>query len=194
MSREQVLLRVDEAFLYQVPPLKHAAGHKAEDWGLGSPTMTAKLELVGVDDVLYIRIVNEEKIVAVCPVRCAKGSPPIGAVVDSVVDSSRYFVLRCEDDQRRHAYVGVGFRERDMAYDFKASIQDFQRSVQREEEAVNLKPESDVDLALKGPIKINLGDSRPRRPVSNDTAPRVLAPPPSSLDDFGDFESAPYNL
>lgn len=186
MSR--VLLRIDEAFLYQVPPLKHAAGHKAEDWGLANPTMTAKLELVGIDDVLQIRIVNEDKVVAVCPVRCAKGSPPIGAIVDPVVDSSRYFVLRCEDEQRRHAYVGVGFRERDVAYDFKASIQDFQRSVQREEEAAVVKPEADVDLALKGPIKISLGDGRPRRPVSNE--PRVLAPPPSSLDEFGDFESA----
>lgn len=227
----QRLLTIAESFLYKVPPLKQSSGHRAEDWGLANPTMTARLELVGVDDVLEIRVFDAtspaEQPVARCPVRCAMGSPPIDAIVDPVVDSSRYFVLRCEDDKKRHAYVGIGFREREVAYDFKATIQDFARSVRREEtalEAVRRREdagetgEPELDLKLKGSIKISLGASSSSSPApartgaiaANAPVPK-LAPPPAGItppksvtedgsgaddggdddDDFGDFESAP---
>lgn len=72
--------------------------------------------------------------------------------------------------------------------------------------------EQDVDLALKGPIKINLANSK-HRPLKHDedtkrVMPARIAPPPADLatsnsepgairseevaeEDFGDFESAP---
>ncbi|KAJ8610706.1 hypothetical protein CTAYLR_005672 [Chrysophaeum taylorii] len=207
---EQRVLSINEAFLYRVPPLRSTSGHRAEEWGLGSPSMTARIEMIAVDDVLEIRVFEGETQVAVCPVRCAVGAPPIDSVVDPVVDSSRYFVLRCEENNK-HAYVGCGFRERETAYDFKAAIHDFKKSVDRQHKADQTvrerdhDPEPVVDLALKGTIKLQLAGRAPR-PRQISSTPLRLPPPPSTpppskpADDdddeeeeaeFGDFETAP---
>ncbi len=48
------------------------------------------------------------------------------------MDSSRYFVLRVEDpSMKRVAYLGIGFRDRDSAFDFKASLDDFMKRALR---------------------------------------------------------------
>ena len=198
------MFKAPECFLYKVPPLKIASGHRAEDWGLGSPQLTGRVEIVGVGTTAEVRVFKQDdsaKPVAVCPVRCAAGSPAVGAVVDDVVDSSRYFVLRLEDAKKRKAYLGLGFRERDVAYDFKATLCDFKRSIDREQKAEadhadyerrqadGADPEPEVDMSLKGRIKISLGDDdgdRPERPKRESSGPADgavprLAPPPKPV-------------
>ena len=44
--------------------------------------------------------------------------------MEPVVDSSRYFVLRVQaQSSNKHAYVGIGFREREAAFSLKATLQ-----------------------------------------------------------------------
>ncbi|KAH8091482.1 hypothetical protein JL720_5788 [Aureococcus anophagefferens] len=178
------MFKAPECFLYKVPPLKIASGHRAEDWGLGSPQLTGRVEIVGVGTTAEVRVFKQDdgaKPVAVCP--------------------SRYFVLRLEDAKKRKAYLGLGFRERDVAYDFKATLCDFKRSVDREEKAEadhadyerrqadGADPEAEVDMSLKGRIKISLGDDdgdRPERPQRESAGPADgavprLAPPPKPV-------------
>ena len=38
------MFKAPECFLYKVPPLKIASGHRAEDWGLGSPQLTGRVQ------------------------------------------------------------------------------------------------------------------------------------------------------
>lgn len=52
--------------------------------------------------------------------------------VDGVVDSSRYYVLRLKDRaSSRSVLIGIGFRERDTAFDFRNALNDFVRYIDR---------------------------------------------------------------
>ena len=51
------------------------------------------------------------KVFAVAPVR--KDGPP---AAEKVTDSSRYFVLRIENDKGAYAFIGVGFNQRSGAW------------------------------------------------------------------------------
>ncbi|XP_022872508.1 uncharacterized protein At1g03900-like [Olea europaea var. sylvestris] len=47
--------------------------------------------------------------------------------VEPVIDSSRYFVVRVEENiggHLRHAFIRIGFRERPKAYDFQSALHD----------------------------------------------------------------------
>lgn len=64
---------------------------------------------------------------AECPV-----SLPLVTCVEPVIDSSRYFVVRVVDrDSGRHAFIGLGFRERAEASDFNAALAEHQAYVER---------------------------------------------------------------
>ena len=44
---EQLLLKIDEAFIYRIPPMRSADGHRAEDWNLAKPLNTCSLVVTG---------------------------------------------------------------------------------------------------------------------------------------------------
>ncbi|ONK70744.1 uncharacterized protein A4U43_C04F1080 [Asparagus officinalis] len=54
--------------------------------------------------------------------------------VETVLDSSRYFVLKIEDGTGKHAFVGLGFGERNEAFDFNVALSDHEKHVRREGE------------------------------------------------------------
>lgn len=60
------------------------------------------------------------QIFAVAPVR--RDGPP---AAEKVTDSSRYFVLRIENDAGKHAFIGVGFNNRSDAFDFNVALQEW---------------------------------------------------------------------
>jgi Protein of unknown function (DUF1681) len=57
--------------------------------------------------------------------------------LESVVDSSRYFVVKIQSAGGREALIGFGFRDRDQATDLRECLQYYERSIQREREANN---------------------------------------------------------
>mmetsp|Transcript_52733 Transcript_52733/g.146412 ORF Transcript_52733/g.146412 Transcript_52733/m.146412 type:complete len:152 (+) Transcript_52733:364-819(+) len=58
-----------------------------------------------------------------CPIRLGDGKF-LPHFLEPVVDSSRYFVLRVQaQNSNKHAYVGIGFREREAAFSLKATLQ-----------------------------------------------------------------------
>eukprot|EP00903_Cladosiphon_okamuranus_P014533 g13480.t1 len=190
---EQPLLTIKEVFVYQVPPLRASSGHRAEEWGLANPVFTGFLKAVQVGNACCLRLFKPPpegelgavpELFAECPVRLDNGRT-LQVYVESVIDSSRYFVLRCEDRASgRHAYVGIGFRERSSAFDLKAVLDDFVRFLDRqkraeetfaveeahgEEDLGPVKPMKDLSIAEGQKVHLDLklgsnaGSSRARR-------------------------------
>lgn len=49
--------------------------------------------------------------------------------VERVPDSSRYFVIKIQNAQGRHAFVGLAFDDRNQAFDFNVALQEFKKYV-----------------------------------------------------------------
>lgn len=211
---EQRLLKVDELFVYRIPPMKTADGHRAELWGLAKPLMTCSLVVNRRDDSLCLDIMAERP----------KPNAPAGATeaysfaqstikvdfskpgnqlehwVVPVVDSSRYFALRIRDPNTgREAFIGIGFRERLDATNFKMSMEDYVNSLKREmkakqmheqyeqseksEESGTAEPLGPSQFSLKEGEKIHVNikskTPRKRQPNSNSGTGLIgLRPPP----------------
>eukprot|EP01083_Nonionella_stella_P018257 50939_1 len=123
---EQRLLKIDEVFIYHIPPMRSADGHRAEDWNLAKPLATCSLLVARRDNDLCINIMAERPkpgapsgavesyLFAQSNIRVDLSNPShkIEHWVVPVVDSSRYFAVRIIDlKSGREAFIGVGFRE-----------------------------------------------------------------------------------
>lgn len=124
-----LLLNISEVFVYRIPPYKGSVGHRAADWDLGNPLVTASLQVVGKGGKVYVQIIKDGKLFASSPIYLEKDKEKPNSKLEfylqSVNDSSRYFVLRVENETtNRHAYLGIGFRERQSAFDLRAALDD----------------------------------------------------------------------
>lgn len=141
---EHNLLRVSECFVYTIPPMKSSGGHRAEDWNLASPLATCSLSLIQHDSALLINFLSsrpkndgpkgatEDFLFAQSKIKF-DDNPNMQHWVENVVDSSRYFVVRISDEKKkREAHIGLGFRERNDATDFKMGLMDYQKAMNRE--------------------------------------------------------------
>jgi len=137
------LITIDECFVYKVPPLRTASGHRAEDWNLANPIFTGCLKIFQGGDKLRLVVysfkdplktsVTAENIqmFGECPIEVKPGENILG-FVDAVIDSSRYYVVRIKDpESSRSTLVGVGFRDRECAFDFKNCLNDYVKFVNR---------------------------------------------------------------
>jgi hypothetical protein len=146
------------AYVYSVPPARSAAGHRcagahastsffrfcgaeralrrAEDWDVNKWLAEVQCKLLTrSDDTAVLRLEAEDtgELFAACPL---PRSGPVAAAVEPVIDSSRDFVLRVEDEaSKRHAFLGLGFRSRDAASDLKMALADYEKQLQRSAEA-----------------------------------------------------------
>jgi hypothetical protein len=209
--------------VYRVPPLTTVSGYRANDWNLATPLQTCGFQVERRDNDLYLlfTVENHTKLFALSKVRTGhsgisdSGSGGSGSEstnteqrssIESVVDSSRYFVTKIQDPQTgKEAMLGFGFRDREVAIDLMGNLQQFQRSIQREIDAKNMKvteipplqPGHKMHISLPPSIvakrqqqqqQADAGATKKDRPSSNTTTSRsaagghfLLKKPPSSL-------------
>lgn len=157
MEYESVVLVKQEVFVYKIPPRQSNRGHRAADWNLAEPTWTGRLRLVAKEKTLALKL--EDKTSGALFANCPVDSYP-GVAIESVSDSSRYFVLRIQDDNGRNAFIGLGFGDRSDSFDLNVALQDHFKWVKNEEqiEKEKVEPKQQLDLGFKEgeTIKINM--------------------------------------
>ncbi|MEE6518425.1 hypothetical protein FKM82_029436, partial [Ascaphus truei] len=110
-----------------------------------------------------------------------------GIAVESVTDSSRYFVICIEDGNGRRAFIGVGFADRGDAFDFNVALQDHFKWVKQQTEfakqAQNPDPGPKLDLGFKEgqTIKINIANIKKKEGAAGNAKPRSAGPGTPSL-------------
>lgn len=204
MSYESVVLIKQEVFVYKIPPRSTNRGYRAADWNLNEPTWNGRMRMVASGSALNIKLEDKVngQLFANCPVEAYPG-----VAIEPVSDSSRYFVLRIQDDNGRSAFIGIGFGDRSDSFDFNVALQDhfkyLKNQEQIEKEKVEPKPQLDLSFKEGETIKINMKiTKKDGGEVSSRTAKKgaglgILPPPPkteksptASNNDYGDFVQA----
>ncbi|XP_046824157.1 NECAP-like protein CG9132 [Vespa velutina] len=154
---ESVLLVKSEVFVFKIPPRSTNRGYRAADWNLQEPSWTGRMRLVSQGDAIAIKL--EDKITGELFAKCPIEQYP-GIAVEPVTDSSRYFVLRIQNDNGRSAFIGVGFLDRSDSFDLNVALQDHFKWLKNRDQIEKEKetPKQELDLRFKEgeTIKINM--------------------------------------
>ncbi|XP_052178724.1 uncharacterized protein LOC127792310 [Diospyros lotus] len=150
---ELVLFQVSECYVYLIPPRKSAASYRADEWNVNKWAWEGTLKIVSKGEECIIRLEDKTtgELYARAFLRDGEPHP-----VEPVIDSSRYFVLRIEENiggRPRHAFIGIGFRERPEAYDFQAALHDHMNYLNKKKTAEEMEQQyqktNSVDYSLK---------------------------------------------
>ncbi|PSR86411.1 Adaptin ear-binding coat-associated protein 1 NECAP-1 protein [Actinidia chinensis var. chinensis] len=131
-SFEHTLLVVREVAVFKIPPRTTSGGHKCGEWLQSDKIWSGRLRVVSCHHRCEIRLEDPAsgELFAACFVLPGQRE----SSVESVLDSSRYFVLKIEDGTGKHAFIGLGFNERNEAFDFNVALSDHEKYVKRENE------------------------------------------------------------
>ncbi|KAJ6490650.1 adaptin ear-binding coat-associated protein 1 [Mycena vitilis] len=118
---ESILYIGREVSVFKIPPLKKNEGHRAGEWGdLSTPLWKGRLRIIekSAGAALMFEDAQNGELFA------KADYDPTRPCVEAVLDSSRYFVVRIEDEGKK-AYIGMGFQERTDSFDFNVALQDY---------------------------------------------------------------------
>eukprot|EP00538_Stauroneis_constricta_P012339 CAMPEP_0119550666 /NCGR_PEP_ID=MMETSP1352-20130426/4142_1 /TAXON_ID=265584 /ORGANISM="Stauroneis constricta, Strain CCMP1120" /LENGTH=167 /DNA_ID=CAMNT_0007596587 /DNA_START=113 /DNA_END=616 /DNA_ORIENTATION=+ len=134
------LLGIAEVFMYRLPS-KSKTPFKAEDWPLTKPLQCVSLRIERRGNQLLLiftysqddRPGSKSKLFALCTIDIVSKDKPMSHYVEDVVDSTRYFVIRVTDEKAgREAQIGLGFREREEASDFRTALAKYEADIGKE--------------------------------------------------------------
>ncbi|KAG7261919.1 hypothetical protein CRUP_026448 [Coryphaenoides rupestris] len=159
---------------------------QAADWKLDEPQWTGRMKIISKGKVAFIKLQdkNSGELFAQAPV-----DQYPGCAVEAVTDSSRYFVVRIQDDNGRHAFIGVGFADRGDSFDFNVALQDHFKWVKQESEFAKQEatqssaPPLDLGFKEGQTIKISIGNIKKKEAggaKSRPSAGGLLPPPPGA--------------
>eukprot|EP00897_Mesotaenium_endlicherianum_P010877 jgi/Mesen1/9818/ME000007S09874 len=176
-SCEHTLLLVRGVNVYKMAARSTSGGWKCAEWLVADKIWTGRLRVISHKERCEIRLEDSStgELFATCPVALGKRE----ASVETVTDSSRYFVLKIDDGKGRHAFIGLGFNERNEAFDFNVALSDFEKHVGAEREkaqqsvgkpATEYKPPEEYRLKEGQTLRINMA-----KPVSSGLGVKKLS-------------------
>lgn len=182
-SYESILCVKPEVHVYRIPPRASNRGYRAADWKLDEPAWSGRMKITAKGKMAFIKLEdkNTGELFAQAPVEQYPG-----VAVEAVTDSSRYFVIRIDDGNGRHAFIGVGFADRGDSFDFNVALQDHFKWVKQEGELAKLEasqsnaPKLDLSFKEGQTIKISIGNIKKKDAGAGKARPTVggLLPPP----------------
>ncbi|KAE9341604.1 hypothetical protein PF008_g10546 [Phytophthora fragariae] len=141
---ERALFSEKGVWFYQVPATQVTSlAPRADAWDPEHPFLTGSVRVLQKGDACFVQLfepvaAEQEEAAATptlfaqCPLQVTR-ELPLDVYVHDCVDSSRYFMLRVEDEQSgRRAFVGIGFPDRTAAFNFKATLQDYAKYALRQ--------------------------------------------------------------
>ncbi|NXE84907.1 NECP2 protein, partial [Cochlearius cochlearius] len=157
---------------------------RAAEWQLDQPAWSGRLRITAKGKVAFIKLEDKTsgELFAQAPVEQFPG-----IAVESVTDSSRYFVIRIEDGNGRRAFIGVGFVDRGDAFDFNVALQDHFKWVRQQSELAKQAENPDqgpkLDLGFKEgqTIKLNIANMKKKEGATGNARPRPVGPGGLSL-------------
>ncbi len=187
---ERTLSVIKQCHVYTLPPRPAASGWKCQEWPKTNHIFTGRVRIVskGSECTVKLEDVDSGSLFAQCPLDNDK--PDVS--VEPVSDSSRYFVLRVVDNNGRHAFLGMGFQERNDAFEFNVTLADHVKQLRYEkesEQAAAAPAAPPQDFSLQGNISISVGGKsggdKPRAPraaapAGGATSFSLAPPPPAS--------------
>ncbi|KAM4702562.1 adaptin ear-binding coat-associated protein 2 [Rhinophrynus dorsalis] len=181
---ESVICVKPEVHVYRIPPRSSNRGYRAAEWQLDQPAWTGRLRITARGNKAFIKLEDRTtgELFAQAPVEQFPG-----VAVESVIDSSRYFVICIHNVDGRHAFVGVGFADRGDAFDFNVALQDHFKWVKQQTEFAKQAQNPDtgpkLDLGFKEgqTIKINIANMKKKEGAPGGAKPRPLSGTPSLL-------------
>lgn len=185
---ESVILVKPEVYVFNIPPRSTNRGYRAADWNLAEPSWTGRMRLISKGNEVAIKLEdkNSGELFAKCPIDTYPG-----IAIEAVSDSSRYFVLRIQDDSGRAAFIGIGFGDRSDSFDLNVALQDHFKWVKKEKQIKDEPSGPSLDLGFKEgeTIKINMkiakkdgcdGNSKSKSKLGLSDGLGFLPPPPGS--------------
>ncbi|XP_062385368.1 adaptin ear-binding coat-associated protein 1 isoform X1 [Sardina pilchardus] len=190
---ESILIVKPDVNVYRIPPRASNRGHRAADWKLDAPDWSGRLRITAKGKVAFIKL--EDKVSGELFAQAPINEYP-GIALETVSDSSRYFVLRIQDDNARtddvspsvpgrSAFIGVGFGDRGDAFDFNVALQDHFKWVKTEDEisknahTADTGPKLDLGFKEGQTITLNIGQGKKRdKPRPQSAGGFGLLPPP----------------
>ncbi|CAL1609290.1 unnamed protein product [Knipowitschia caucasica] len=185
-SYESILCVKPEVHVYRIPPRASNRGYRAADWKLDEPAWSGRMKITAKGKMAIIKLEdkNTGELFALAPV---EQYPDVA--VEAVTDSSRYFVVRIDDGNGRHAFIGLGFADRGDSFDFNVALQDHFKWVKQEGELAKLEasqinaPKLDLGFKEGQTIKISIGNIKKKEAGAAKLRPAgggLLPPPPGA--------------
>ena len=177
---ERTLLIKQEASVFKIPANQvgdDTKGWKANGWNLDKPDWKGKLRLTTKGTHCLIKL--EERGGGNKPFAHVEIDTYPGPAVQTVTDSSRYFVIKTNT----FGHVGLGFADRSDSFDLNVALQDHFKSlrVEAELQKETEEPREKLDLALKEgqTIKVNINIPRKRERSRSPAVARQAVPAPT---------------
>lgn len=143
---ERQLTSIVPVMAFRIPPLQQAVGYHCSSWE-GNHLWTGRCRVLSKGKAT--RIVLDDPNTGAVFGECPLDHPN---AVEQVVDSARFFVIRIVNGTK-HAFIGIGFNERNQAFDFKVAIEESKRIAKEiEEQASSPQSSGPVEIKSSGTV------------------------------------------